>query len=74
MTLDCNKKRAIFISKIHSLNQEFYFSNPDVILKLHDIFVVVFGTCVPNVFQNCIQHGILLLEFFLMYLEIRIGI
>ena len=28
---------------------------------------------VTNVFQNCIQHGILLLEFFLMYLEIRIG-
>ena len=23
MTIDCNKKRAIFISKIHSLNQEF---------------------------------------------------
>ena len=32
----------------------------------------VFGTWVSNVFQNCIQHGILLLEFFLMYLEIRI--
>ena len=23
LTIDCNKKRAIFISKIHSLNQEF---------------------------------------------------
>ena len=34
MTIDCNKKRAILISKIHSLNQEFYFNNPDVILKL----------------------------------------
>ena len=28
---------------------------------------------ITNVFQNCIKHGILLLEFFLMYLEIRIG-
>ena len=44
------------------------------------IFVVVvfmdliFGTWVPNVFQNCIQHELLLLEIFFMCLEIRIGI
>ena len=34
MTIDCNKKRAIFISKIHSFNQKFYLNVPDVILKL----------------------------------------
>ena len=60
MTIDCNKKRAIFISKIHSLNQESYFNSPEVILKLIFIFVVfmdlVFWTRVPNVFKNCIQH------------------
>ena len=38
MTIDCNKKQAIFISKIHSLNQEFYFDSPDDILKLHNIY------------------------------------
>ena len=36
-TIDCNKKRAIFISKMNSLNQEFYFNSPDVILKLYNI-------------------------------------
>ena len=30
MTIDCNKKRAIFISKLHSLNQEFYFNSPEL--------------------------------------------
>ena len=34
MTIDCNKKRAIFITKIHFLKQEFYFNSPDDILKL----------------------------------------
>ena len=42
MTIDCNKKRAIFISKIHSLNQEFYFNSSDVILKLYNIYCCSF--------------------------------
>ena len=33
MTIDCNEKRAIFISKIYSLNQEFYFNSPRPELK-----------------------------------------
>ena len=78
MTIDCNKKRAIFISKIHSLNQEFYFNSPDVILKLYNIYCCSFyGSSIWDLssqcVSNCVQHGILLLEFFLMYLEIRIG-
>ena len=38
MTIDCNKKRAIFISKIHSLNLDFFFNNSEVILKLYNIY------------------------------------
>ena len=41
MTIDCNKKRAIYILKIHSLNQE-YFNSPDGILKLHNIYCCSF--------------------------------
>ena len=37
MTIDCNKKQAIFISKIHSLIQEFYF----IVVVFMDL---VFGT------------------------------
>ena len=37
MTIDCNKKRDIFISKIHSLIQEFYF----IVVVFMDL---VFGT------------------------------
>ena len=42
MTKDCNTKRACFISKIHSLNQEFYFSNPKTLIKLYDIYTCSF--------------------------------
>ena len=59
-------------------NQEFYFNSPDVILKLYNIYCCSFyGSSIWNLssqcVSNCIQHGILLLEFFLMYLEIHIG-
>ena len=33
MTIDCNKKRAIFISKMYSLNQEFHFNSPEMEFK-----------------------------------------
>jgi len=74
--IDCNKIQAIFISKIHSLNQEFILTVQmlfwNCIILIVVVFMdLVFGTWVPNVFQNCIQHGILPSEFFLMYLEIR---
>ena len=42
MTIDCNKKQDNFSSKIHSINQEFYSNNPDVILKLHNIYCCSF--------------------------------
>ena len=48
MTLDCNKKRAIFISKIHSLNQEFYFIN--VILKFF-LWIYIF-----KMFKQKLHH------------------
>ena len=32
----------IFISKIHSLNQEFYYNNSDIILKLYNIYCCSF--------------------------------
>ena len=51
MTIDCNKKRAIFISKIHSLNQEFYFNSPDVILKLFNIYCCSFYGTLDLSFQ-----------------------
>ena len=50
MTIDCIKKRAIFISKIHSLNQEFYYNRPDVILKLYNI-----GTWMEMVLQELLN-------------------
>ena len=38
MTKDCSLKRACFISKVHSLNQEFYFSDPYTLLRLYNIY------------------------------------
>ena len=38
MTRDCNLKRAKFISIIHSLNQEFNFSEPTMVVKLYNIY------------------------------------
>ena len=56
MTIDCNKKRAIFISKIHSLNQEFYFNSPDVILKLYNIYCCSFyGSSIWDLSSQCVS-------------------
>ena len=33
MTRDCNLKRAKFISITHSLNQEFHFSEPTMVVN-----------------------------------------
>lgn len=50
MSKDCNVKRAKFISKIHSLNQEFYFAHPSTVLKLYDIYACSFyGSSLWNV-------------------------
>ena len=42
MIIDCNKKRAIFIAKVHSHYQEFYLNSPDVNLKLYNIYCCSF--------------------------------
>ena len=51
MRHDCDVKRGQFIGKVHSLVQEFYFSAPDVVMKLvnaymlHRFMVVIATTC-----------------------------
>ena len=42
MTNDCNVKRAKFISKLHSLRQEFYFADPLTVVKLYNIYTCDF--------------------------------
>ncbi len=42
MTNDCNVMRAKIISKLHSLEQEFYFTDPVTIVKLHNIYACDF--------------------------------
>ena len=42
MTIDMTLKRAKFIGKIHSINQEFHFCNPDVVMKLYNIYACSF--------------------------------
>ena len=38
MTKDVSCKRAKFISKIHSINQELHNANTSTVLKLYDIY------------------------------------
>ena len=38
MKIDITAKRAKFIGKVVSLNQEFHFCNPDVVTKLYNIY------------------------------------
>lgn len=42
MNNDCNIKRAKFISKLHSLGQEFYFADPVSVVKLYSIYACDF--------------------------------
>ena len=42
MEKDISVKRAQFISKVHSLNQEFHFSNPSFVMKLYNIYACNF--------------------------------
>ena len=42
MKKDCCIKRAIFISKLHSMNQEFHFVKPDIVMKLYNIYTCTF--------------------------------
>ena len=42
MSKDCTLKRAQFIAKIHSLNQEFHFSDQETVLRLCNIYALSF--------------------------------
>ena len=42
MNIDITVKRAHFIGKIHSLNQEFHFCHPDVVMHLYNIYTCSF--------------------------------
>lgn len=42
MSKDCSYKRAIFISKLHSLNQEFRYADPYTMLRLYDMYICDF--------------------------------
>lgn len=42
MKKDCNIKRAKFISKVHSISQEFHFANPVNVVKLYKIYACDF--------------------------------
>ena len=42
MVIDITVKRAQFIGKIHSLNQEFHFCHPDVVMHLYNIYTCSF--------------------------------
>ena len=43
-TRDINHKRGQFIAKIHSLNQEFYFADSTVLIKLYNSEFIRLGT------------------------------
>ena len=42
MKIDISVKRATFIGKVHSLNQEFFFCNPNVVINLYRIYACSF--------------------------------
>lgn len=42
MSKDCALKRAQFISKVHSLNQEFHYADPCTVVKLYNIYALSF--------------------------------
>jgi len=53
MSKDCSIKRAQFISKIHALNQEFYFSTPETVLKLYYMYACSFyGSNLWNLYND----------------------
>ena len=56
MTIDCNIKRAIFISKILSLNQEFYLYSSHYILKLYNIYCFsLYGSSIWDLSSQCVS-------------------
>ena len=57
MSADCSSKRGKFISKVHSLNQEFNYADPYTILKLYDIYIRDFcGSNIWDLYSADIQR------------------
>ena len=53
MTNDISIKRAKFIGKVHSLNQEFHFCHPDVVMNLYKIYTCSFySSSLYDLFSN----------------------
>jgi len=68
MTKDVSCKRAKFISKIHSLNQEFHYANTSTVLKLYDIYTCDFyGSNLWDLYSRDVKK--ILNLFYLIYQE-----
>ena len=53
MNIDCDNKRFIFIRKISSLNQEFFFCSGDVRMKIYNIYAMsLYGSCLRDLFSE----------------------
>ena len=53
MTKDISIKRAKFISKVHSMNQEFYFADPMTMVRLYNIYACSFyGSNLWNLYHE----------------------
>ena len=53
MKIDISVKRGQFIGKVHSLNQEFYFCNPNVVMNLYRIYNCSFySSSLYDLFSN----------------------
>jgi len=56
MKRDISIKRAKFISKINSLNQEFHFSSPAFVVKLYKIYACSFhGSCSWDLYSDSVN-------------------
>ena len=52
MKKDCSTKRAKFVGKLNSLQQEFHFVKPDILVKILNIYAVSFyGSGLWNIFS-----------------------
>ena len=57
MVLDVGLKRAKFIGKVHSLNQELHFCNSDVLIKLYNIYCCSFyGSNLFDLFSDTLER------------------
>ena len=53
MTKDISIKRAKFISRVHSMNQEFYFADPMTMVRLYNIYACSFyGSNLWNLYHE----------------------